>query len=136
MSKSRVVLSWFEGDAKKKTRKMQEETIKRLVLQTEARAKVNIVDNDQVDTGFMLNSVYSLLPDSDTYSEANANASGRAAREMAPKAGLGGADGAVACGAEYAASQELRKAFLLPAAASAKDDFSSTVTRIERENKR
>ena len=96
---------------------------------------MNITANDQIDTGFMLNSVYSVLPDGDSYTEAVTKARSRASRDMAPKASLDGADGAVACGAEYAMSQELRKAFLLPAVDQASDDFPNIITEVSRSEK-
>lgn len=84
----------------------------------EGRAKRNIVNNDQVDTGFMLNSVYAVGQGSDqldNYVQAQAQAGSKnpdadfLSKEKPPADGM---TSIVAVGAEYAIYQELRNSFL------------------------
>ena len=96
-----------------------------LALQIEAQTKVNITENDQVDTGFMLNSVYTIFEGGSTYGQTDASGPrlDRMAeiveRRIAPEAGLEeGALAAVCVGAEYAVFQEARHSFLQRAAES------------------
>lgn len=84
--------------------------------------KINIVENDQVDTGFMVNSVYHAGESNSTYAEASktgdyANREGdMVARELAPEAPLPASAGALICvGARYAIYQEMQQPFLYPA---------------------
>ena len=77
------------------------------------RAKQNIVRNGQVDTGFMLNSVYSVGPNSNSYSGGEKS---EAARRVGENEALFGAS------AEYALINELKKAFVYPAAESLAND--------------
>src|SRR3989304_2768464 len=96
-----------------------------LAHEIEGEVKVKIRGNDQVDTGFMLNSVYVTTRSSSGYAEASAAAGTRARsgkgryvtarvkRRMAqPVSLVGRAVAAVAVGAEYAIWQELKKSFL------------------------
>lgn len=77
------------------------------------RTKQNIVRNGQVDTGFMLNSVYSVGPNSNTFS-------GGQKSEAARSAGEG--EALFGASAEYALINELRKPFVYPAAESLAKD--------------
>lgn len=87
-----------------------------IALQIEARAKVNIVANDQVDTGFMLNSVFTVSPEMSGYEAARSAAFAKNLDgEMGPPPDLGNFDAAVGVGAAYAIYQELRASFLAKA---------------------
>ncbi|MCB8942544.1 MAG: hypothetical protein H6658_02090 [Ardenticatenaceae bacterium] len=88
----------------------------------EGQAKINIVANDQVDTAFMLNSVYHIGVKGSSYGQANSsgqytNKEGQQVkRQMAPEAQLPpGYDALVAVGANYAIFQEMMKSFLYKA---------------------
>ena len=95
----------------------------KLALQIEAKTKVNIQQNGQIDTGFMLNSTYTVSRNADTYGQADS--SGRyqnlegydVERKIAPQVKLP-SDAVAACavGAEYAIYQEVKKSFLFAAA--------------------
>jgi hypothetical protein len=89
-----------------------------VALRIEERAKINVVGNNQVDTGFMLNSIYTVTEKSNNYSAARAAAGSRnPGANMAPRVSLErGAWAAVAAGAEYSIYQEIKKSFLLAAA--------------------
>ncbi len=85
-----------------------------VALQVEGTAKRNIVSNDQIDTGFMLNSVYSASSEGSTFSDTWAGPPGKKAqRASLPKlfsAAL------VHVSAMYAIYQEMMEPFLRPAA--------------------
>lgn len=105
-----------------------EEGLAALALVIEGKTKANIAANDQVDTGFMLNSVYAMSRKSSNFGAAQSAALGsvysrKTGRTVAPRAmgeqpsfpddeTLAG----VVVGAEYAIFQELRRPFLNPAA--------------------
>ncbi len=102
----------------------------------EGQAKANIVANDQVDTGFMLNSVYAVTRKSGSgYGQAQGEASARNPdAEMAPEVQLsGGAASAVVVGAEYAVHQENRKSFLYKAAETVARQAGGMAERVGKE---
>lgn len=110
-----------------------------IALQLEGQTKANIVANDQVDTGFMLNSVYSVTSRDSTYGDTMAsgpmqNVSGEyVERKMAPEVKVGPGEGAVAVGAEYAVFQEAKKSFLLRAAEQVAQQVGAIVEPIYAE---
>ena len=93
-----------------------------LALQIEGQTKANIVENNQVDTGFMLNSVYSVTPVGSTYGDTNPSGTelspinGYVERTIAPEVKVADGGAAVAVGADYAVYQEAKQSFLLRAA--------------------
>ena len=91
-----------------------DEVLHALALQVEGVTKRNIVSNDQIDTGFMLNSVYSASEKSDTFGETWDGPPG----EKAQKARLPRLFSAalVHVSAMYAIFQEMMEPFLRPAA--------------------
>lgn len=83
----------------------------------EGGAKQNIVANDQVDTGFMLNSVYAVGQGSQGLDSYEAAASSARAQNpdgvmLAKEAPPGEGTALVAVGAEYAIFQETESSFL------------------------
>jgi hypothetical protein len=104
--------------------------IEAMAHRIEERTKGNIVENDQVDTGFMLNSVYVITDAKSGYSAAQATATALNPQAMMlPPPPLGKADAAVVVGAEYAIYQELNRSFLFRALDEAKADASSLVIK-------
>lgn len=98
-----------------------------LAFQIEAQAKVNIQGNGQIDTGFMLNSVYTVGKEgASTYANTRPTGSyksrksgANASRKRAPARNVPDkASAIVSVGAEYAIHQETRKTFLYTAAQS------------------
>lgn len=99
-----------------------------VALQIAGEAKVKIQANRQIDTGFMLNSVYAVTNTSDGYGQAKSEAETHdysakekrrvdVGKRMAPPRALGAGDTAlVVVGANYAAEQEARQSFLYAAA--------------------
>ena len=91
-----------------------DEVLHALALQVEGVTKRNIVSNGQIDTGFMLNSVYSASEKGNTFGETWAGPAGK----KAPKLRLPNlfSAAAVHVSAIYAIFQEMMEPFLRPAA--------------------
>ena len=91
-----------------------DEALHAIALQVEGTAKRNIVSNDQIDTGFMLNSIYTESQDGSTFSQTWGGPPGmKAQRARLPRlfsAAL------VHVSAMYAIFQEMMDPFLRPAA--------------------
>jgi hypothetical protein len=101
----------------------------------EGETKLNIRDNGQIDTGFMVNSVFVVRPDSSGYSAAKAAAEAQNPKAvMAPEPAMeGDAQAGVGVGAEYAIYQEVKKAFLYPAAQKIAEQAGATVVKVMNE---
>ncbi len=82
-------------------------------LQIEAQTAVEIVSNGQVDTGFMLNSVYSVTSGGSSFNPGQAE---RAYRIALPPPDVPEGGAVVGVAAEYALWQELENSFLFRAA--------------------
>ena len=102
-----------------------DEVLHALALQVEGVTKRNIVSNNQVDTGFMLNSVYSASEKSSTFGETwgkgtyfGKKSGYMKAVDKAPKLRLPNlfSAAAVHVSAMYAIYQEMMNPFLRPAA--------------------
>jgi hypothetical protein len=123
-----------------------EKVLKQLAYRIVERAQINIRGNDQIDTGFMVNSIYPVFEGGSGYSEASSAAesqthsrkTGRTvdhAGDMAPPEQLTkDADAAVVVGANYAIYQEAANPFLYPAAETAAAEFGGEATQVYKEN--
>jgi hypothetical protein len=95
-----------------------QKALEALAFQIEGQTKVNITTNNQVDTGFMLNSVYTLTPEgqrSSTWENGeylSQKTGEKVARQAVAAPSLNGAAAAVGVGAEYAIFQEAANSFL------------------------
>lgn len=102
-----------------------------LATQCAGYTRVNIEANGQVDTGFMLNTVQAFGPgDSGVGAETDFldNRQGYLVfRESAAVDPVGPREAVTAVAANYAIHQELRQAFLYPAAEQTADDFDEIV---------
>jgi hypothetical protein len=124
---------------------MTQELAKRLAFSVEAGAKLNIRANDQIDTGFMVNSIYSIWGEGSGYEEAKGTAEGQTVsaktgavvnhdNDMAPEEALAeDASAGVIVGANYAVYQEVANAFLYPAAQAAAAKFGAEATQVYKE---
>lgn len=130
---SNLKITWYTDRVVLRVTQATEEVVSALVLQGEALTKANIQANNQIDTGFMLNSVNGQTRKLNHYGLARAAAanlrvslkqgrtlSAREARDrLAPRLELTpsnrGVLGAIVVSAKYAVYQELRKPFLYPA---------------------
>ena len=135
-------VNWYEDEVMLALENATDELLQAAAFQLEAHTKVNIRSNGQIDTGFMLNSVYALYPDgSDTYDATHAsgnyqNRNGDSvARGLAPRRSLeDGAGAGVAVGAEYAAYQEQQNSFLYRALEQVRDDIGGIIQQVARDN--
>jgi len=110
------------------------EELAAFAFQIEAQAKVNIQENRQIDTGFMLNSVYTVSQAGSSYGSANKTgaynnrAGSKVKRKIAPERSLPKKAAAiVAVGADYAIYQEEKKSFLYRAAQTASSEMAKDV---------
>ncbi len=121
-----------------------DEVLKQLAYRIVEGAQLNIRSNDQVDTGFMVNSLYPVFKEGSGYSQARSEAeshtTGKDGRQvdhsndMAPEAQLpGDAAAGVVVGANYAIYQEAANPFLYPAAEHAAGEFGGQAEKIYRE---
>ena len=121
MSKAGVT-EWYGEDLVALVENATQQALTAVALQIEGLAKRNVVGNNQVDTGFMLNSVYAFSPDTDHYGQAKSAAQSKKDRtdvfhDKAQVTDEGGPWSAVAVGAKYGVYQERAKPFLEPAMA-------------------
>jgi hypothetical protein len=123
-----------------------EETLLKLAYRIVERAQMNIRDNNQIDTGFMVNSIYPIWRDGSGYENArnkaeqqNTDREGHFVdhqNDMAPEIDLPqDAAAAVVVAAIYAIYQEARMPFLYPAAEGAANEpeFRGVVEKIFKE---
>jgi len=103
------------------------EVLKQLAYRIVERTQGNIRSNDQIDTGYMVNSIYPIWKDGSSFLEAASAAESmpdvskkgygsRAGRTVINETLEAGASAAVVVGANYAIYQEVQKPFLYPAA--------------------
>jgi len=104
-------------------KKATEEALAALAFQIEGQTKANISNNDQVDTGFMMNSVYTITRRDSSYGAARQTGEYRnkagdmVRRKLSPEERLpSDAAAGVIVGAAYAIYQEQRDSFLFKAA--------------------
>lgn len=106
-------------------------------LQIEAQTKVNIQRNNQIDTGFMMNSTYVVTSRASTYDQTDPSGleydrfGNIVERNIAPEISLpDSARAAVVVGAEYAVYQEDRKPFFYPAAEAVSAQIKGTAEKV------
>lgn len=117
-----------------KVQEAEGQILEALAHQIEGQAKANIVDNDQVDTGFLLNSIYVATGQGSNYGQAKSEAKGKnPSAGMAAEMDAGQGQAAVVAGAEYAIFQEARKSFLFRAAEQVATQAGATVEKIGKE---
>ena len=110
-----------------------------IALQMEGRTKVNIQENGQIDTGFMLNSTFTLLPDGqhgETWGDGSYRS--KATGDMVERSkgqvpALGEAEAAVGVGADYAIFQEAINSFLYRAAEQVAQEAGGIAEQVYRE---
>jgi hypothetical protein len=110
------------------------EILEALAHQIEGQAKANIVANDQVDTGFMLNSIYVTTESGSTHRQAEGKARAKnPSGKMATEVTAGQGKAAVVAGAEYAIFQEAKNSFLFRAAEQVGPQVGGIVEKIGKE---
>lgn len=108
------IVDWYGDDVLLQVRDATADGLLAAAFQVEAQAKVNVVANGQVDTGFMLNAIYAAGIDESDYAQARGEAEAQnpdasmAAEERPPD----DLTVLVAAAAEYAIYQEITNSFL------------------------
>jgi len=138
-----VKINWFEDKVRLLINQATAETLANAAFRIEERTKVNITEAPGasgaglVDTGFMLNSTYVVIPSGSTYGQANPSgtyqdrAGREVSRELAPERRLaGGAAALIAVGSDYAIYQEIEHAFLYQAIQETAKEFSGLVEKL------
>jgi hypothetical protein len=102
-------------------------------IQAESYAKQNIIAQNTIDTGFMLNSTYAILVDSEgkpaeskTMTDKHGN---RATRESVSGPATDKQSSAVGCGSNYAIYMELAHPFIGPAADQVEGDIDALIAK-------
>jgi hypothetical protein len=137
----------YKHDVTLRLEKATDEILTALALQGEGLAKVNIRDNGQIDTGFMMNSVFTITPKGSNYGDAKA-AAGRSYRSSKTGAAVDHSDdlapeprlpdphsAAIAVGANYAVYQENQNSFLYRAVEQLRGQAGGVVEKVARDVK-
>lgn len=110
------VVKWYGQRVRGEIAGATDAAIRKIAFDIEARTKLAITDNQQIDTGFMRMSVYSLLKGGvyrNVKSSMRTNRLGvKMPREAANPPPLNDSDAIVGVGAVYAVYQEVRRSFL------------------------
>lgn len=124
--------------------KASEATLKTLAFRIVEHIQSNIRSNNQVDTGFMINSVYALWQDGSGYSMANSLAEGtpgvsakygsRSGRAVIEEPLPPDATAGVVVGANYAVYQEVKQPFAYPGAEAAAAEFGGYAEQVFRQH--
>jgi len=143
MSEDGVEVRMYLDHVKVMVEEATEEVLKQLAFRITERAQIKIRENDQIDTGFMVNSVYPIWKDGSGYEAAASEAESHNVRKtgeivggirMAPEPQLPeDAAAGVVVGANYAVYQEAAKPFLYPAAEAAAGEFGGLAEQIYQE---
>lgn len=116
-----------------------QELLEAMAYQTEANAKAHVVRNNQVDTGFMLNTIYTITRQGSGYGQTDKNGAYKSKKtgqmvqqEKAPEAKLvEGAGAATVAGASYAIFQEQRNSFLYAGLVDTQNQFERKNGEVE-----
>jgi hypothetical protein len=134
MAETGVEIKMYLDHVEVTVEEASEEVLKQLALRIVERTQLNIRENDQIDTGFMVNSTYPIWKDGSGFEEAQAEASAKAPdREMINEPLEAEASAGVVVGANYAIYQENLQPFLYPASEAAAAEFGGEAEKIFRE---
>ncbi|MCB8988084.1 MAG: hypothetical protein H6661_10095 [Ardenticatenaceae bacterium] len=146
MGTKRGKVNWYAEDVMLKFTKLSERALEAAAFRVEYWAKININTNDQIDTGFMANSVYVVTEEGSSYAATMSNGAypwrpqkhggvtGVAQREMAPEAPLPDGKAALVCvGANYAIFQEQQQPFLYPALLAVKSEMKGIIETVAKD---
>lgn len=125
-------VNWYDYDVLLAIDGASDEFLTKLAFQGEGYAKVNVQTNEQIDTGFMINSIYGMGPDGDHRAKAESEAHAAADRPMAPEIELEEHQAAIHAAAEYAAYQEMRRSFLYRAVEQLRRDAYGIIHEVAR----
>lgn len=130
-------VNWYGEDVTLKIAGATQEMLDQLALEGEGLAKINIRENDQIDTGFMMNSVAAItskgigeLPLSGEYED---RAGKMVHRESVPLPEAEAGSAGIGCAAEYAIYQEMKQSFLYRALEKLSERLDAVIERVARE---
>lgn len=124
-------INWYREKVLAALKDAEGEVLATLAFRALEHAMTNVQANDQIDTGFMLNSGYAVSSKRDNYAEAMADAAARAPREAAPKVQPGQNESIAGFAAEYAVYQEMRQTFLFKGAEQAGDELGAIIRTVK-----
>jgi len=112
-------VDWRKNDVIAVIEGATDEALAAMAFEIEGLTKINVQGNGQIDTGFMLNSVYATTPTASSVGASSGTYTDRTGRSVertaaAPISAQAG-EAAVHVAAEYAVFQEVKKPFLYPA---------------------
>jgi len=133
-------VDWYERDVLLKIEGATDEALTELAFQGEALAKVNIQANGQIDTGFMLNSVYGIGAGQDHREQVwqdgpyKSRKTGEVAthRSAPQPAGVERGQAAIHAAAEYAVYLELANSFLYRAVEQLQEQAGGIIEDVAR----
>lgn len=131
-------VNWYEEQVILKLENITRRGLEAVAARIDALTKININQNNQIDTGFMANSVYFATKGDSTYTDDSGMYTDRqqrtVARDMAPEATLPPDQTALICvGANYAIYQEMQKPFLYPALVQAAAEAGGIIEKVAKE---
>lgn len=130
-------VDWYGEQILLRIEDATQEMLDELALLGEGKAKENVVANDQVDTGFMMNAVYAVTSKGDDLSARSGEYVNRAGetvhREAVAPRGVGDAQAAIACAAEYAIHQEMRNSYLFRALEQVAGEAGGVIERVGKD---
>lgn len=118
-----------------------ERAVPMLAMRVQERTQMNIRSNDQIDTGFMVNAIYSIFPDKSNYSEvrrdALANSTDKAGKRVDHSESMASEvhmrrdySAGVIVAAIYAIYQENQNPFMAPAAEAAAAEMDTEISKV------
>lgn len=112
-------VQFFTAVVLRQSQAWADDMVTRAAFQVEGQAKINVQTNGQIDTGFMLNSIYTVAPGKSTYEAVrptgdylSAKSGAKERREIGDALDNPPHKALVVCGAEYGVIQETRNSFL------------------------
>jgi hypothetical protein len=121
-----ATVKFYKSRVKLQLQDKKRDIIKQAALRIRERAGINVVNNNQIDTGAMANAFYVVLPDEDTYGDAANEAETRNPGQTGNKISLQH-DALVANAMEYAIEQEMVQSFLFKAAEDTAKEFDGVI---------
>lgn len=127
-------VNWYANDVMMVVDEANDDLVTRLAFAVEGEAKVNVQSNGQIDTGFMVNAIYSITPLANRRGQAEGGARGSADRELAPEPALEKSGAIVHGAALYTIYQEMRQAFMYPALEKVKGQTGGMIREVGRQH--
>lgn len=137
MGNGATAVNWYGKDVSLQVNKASQAILDKLATLGEGLAKTNIRENDQIDTGFMMNSMAAITSDGVgdvAPSGEYPNRSGELVMRQSvslPAAEEGAAG--IGCAAEYAIHQEMKRSFLYRALEQLRDQFGGVIEEVAKE---